>query len=176
MCSRTEKNAPAPPLEPRLPLAACCEIPTARVTQGKWSLDNGLRYDIENALLPFSVSLATHCLEAACQKDPGNSVPRQLSSVTQSCRTLCDPVNCSVPGLPVHHRLPELTQTHIHSAGDAILPSHPLASPSPPAFNLSQHQGLFKGSVLIRWPKYWSFSFSISPFNEYSRLTSFKMD
>ena len=85
-------------------------------------------------------------------------------------------MDCSRPGLPVHHRLPELTQTHIHSAGDAILPSHPLASPSPPAFNLSQHQGLFKGSVLIRWPKYWSFSFSISPFNEYSRLTSFKMD
>ena len=67
-----------------------------------------------------------------------------LSSVAQSCRTLCDPMNCSTPGLPVHHQLPELTQTHVHWVSDAIQPSHPLSSPSPPAFNLSQPQGLFK--------------------------------
>ena len=68
----------------------------------------------------------------------------QFSSVTQSCPTLCDPMNCSTPGLPVHHQLPESTQTHVHRVGDAIQPSHPLSSPSSPALNLSQHQGLFK--------------------------------
>ena len=68
----------------------------------------------------------------------------QFSSVTQSCPTLCDPMNCSTPGLPVHHQLSESTQTHIHWVGDAIQPSHALPSPSPPALNLSQHQGLFK--------------------------------
>ena len=68
----------------------------------------------------------------------------QFSSVTQSCPTLCDPMNCSTPGLPVQNQLPESTQTHVHWVSDAIQPSHPLSSPSPPALNLSQHQGLFK--------------------------------
>ena len=86
-------------------------------------------------------------------------------------------MDCSTPGLPVHHQLLELTQTHVHWVSDAIQPSHPLSPPSPPTFNLSQHQGLFQESVLhIRWPKYWSFSFSISPSNEYSGLISFRMD
>ena len=86
-------------------------------------------------------------------------------------------MNCSTPGLPVHHHLPEFTQTHVHRVGDAIQPSHPLSSLYPPAFNLSQHQGLSNESVLhIRWPKYWNFSFSISPSNEYSGLISFRMD
>ena len=67
-----------------------------------------------------------------------------FSPVTQSCVTFCDPMNCSMPGLPIHHQLPEFTQTHVHWVGDAIQPSHPLPSPSPPAFNLSQNQGLFK--------------------------------
>ena len=67
----------------------------------------------------------------------------QFSSVAQSCPTLCDPMNRSTPGLPVHHQLPESIQTHVHRVGDAIQPSHPLSSPPPPAFNLSQHQGLF---------------------------------
>ena len=67
----------------------------------------------------------------------------QFSLVTQLCLTLCDPMDCSMPGLPVHHLLPEFTQTHVHWVGDAIQPSHPLLPPSP-AFNLSQHQGLFK--------------------------------
>ena len=86
-------------------------------------------------------------------------------------------MDCSMPGLPVQHQLPEFTQTHVHWVGDAIQPSHPLSSPSPPAFNLSQHPGLvFSESVLlIRWPKHWSFSFSISPSNEYSGLISFRM-
>ena len=68
----------------------------------------------------------------------------QFSSVVQLCLTLCDPMNCSTPVLPVHHQLLEFTQTHVHWVGDAIQPSHPLSSPSPPALNLSQHQGLFK--------------------------------
>ena len=68
----------------------------------------------------------------------------QFSSVAQLCLTLCDPMNCSMPGLSVHYQLPEFIQTHVHPVGDAIQPSHPLSSPSPPALNLSQHQGLFK--------------------------------
>ena len=68
----------------------------------------------------------------------------QFSSVAQSCSTLCDPMNCSMPGLPVHHPLPEFTQTHVHRVGDAIQPSHPLLLLSPPALNPSQHQGLFQ--------------------------------
>ena len=68
----------------------------------------------------------------------------QFSSVAQSCPTICDPMGCSTPGFPVHHQFPELTQTHVHWVGDAIQPSHPFSFPSPPAFNLSQHQGLFQ--------------------------------
>ena len=68
---------------------------------------------------------------------------QSVSSVAQSCPTLCNPTDCSTPGLPVHHQLPELAQTHVHQVGDAIHSSHPLLSTSPPAFNLSQHQGLF---------------------------------
>ena len=84
-------------------------------------------------------------------------------------------MDCSTPGLPVHHQLPKLAQTHVHRVSDAIQPSHPLSSPSSPAFNPSQHQGLSNESVLLnRWPKYWSFS--ISPSNEYSGLISFRKD
>ena len=68
----------------------------------------------------------------------------QYSSVAQSCLTLCNPMDCSTPGLPVYQQLPEFTQTHVHWIGDAIQPSHPLSSPSPPAFNLSQHLGFFQ--------------------------------
>ena len=71
-------------------------------------------------------------------------LPVQYSSDTQSCPTLCDPMNRSMPGLPVHHQLPEFIQTHVHRVSDTIQPSHPRSSPFPPAFNLSQHQGLFK--------------------------------
>ena len=90
----------------------------------------------------------------------------QFSSLAQSCQTLCNPMDCSTPGLPAHRQLPEFTETHAHWVSDVIQPFHPLSSPSPPALNISQHQGLFKW--VIRWPKYWSFSFSISPSNEYS--------
>ena len=88
-----------------------------------------------------SFSHFTHsCLPHQAQMKPAF----QLSSVTQSCLTLCDPMNLSIPGLPVHHQLPESTQTHVHQVGDAIQPSHPLLSPSPPSLNLPQHPGLFK--------------------------------
>ena len=93
----------------------------------------------------------------------------QFSSVAQSCLTLCDPMDCSTPGLPVHHQLPEFTQIRVHWVDDVIQPSHPLPPPSPPAFNLSQHQGLFQWvTSLHQAAKDWSFSFSISPSNEYS--------
>ena len=101
----------------------------------------------------------------------------QLSSVTQSCLTPCDPVNCSTAGLPGHHQLPELTQTHVHWVGDAIQPSHPLSSPSSPALIFLSIRVFSNESVLsIRWSKYWSFSFSISHSNEYSGLISFRMN
>ena len=110
-------------------------------------------------------------------EDPLEKRMAQFSSVVQSYLKLCDPMHCSTSAFPVHHHLSELTQTHAHWVSDAIQPSHPLSSPSPPAFNVSQHQGLLKCLVLrIRWPKYWSFSFSISPSNEYSGLISFRMD
>ena len=80
----------------------------------------------------------------ASQRVHPNLSSVQFSSVAQSCPTLCNPMDCSTPSLPVHHQLPEFTQTHVHRIGDAIQASHPLSSPSPPAFNLSQHQGLFQ--------------------------------
>ena len=100
-----------------------------------------------------------------------------FSSVAQSCSTLCDPMDRSTPGFPVHHQLLDLAQTHVHRVADTIQPSHPLLSPFPPTFTLAQHQGLSNESVLcIRWPKYWSFSFNISPYNEHPGLISFRMD
>ena len=101
----------------------------------------------------------------------------QFSSVAQCCSAPCHPMDCSTPGLPVHHQLPELAQTHIHQVSDATQPSHPLLSPSPPAFSLTQYQGFSSESVLhIKWPKFWSFSFSISASNQYSGLISFRID
>ena len=101
----------------------------------------------------------------------------QFSSVTQSCLTLCDPMNRSTPGLPVHHQLPEFTQTRLHRVSDAIQPSHPLSSPSPPAPTPPSISIFSNESTLrIRWPKYWSFSFSIIPSKEIPGLISFRMD
>ena len=91
--------------------------------------------------------------------------------------TLCNPTNCSIPDFPILHYFPEFAQTPVHLVSDVIQPSHPLSSLFPLALDLSQHQGLFKESVLrIRWPKYWSFSFSISPSKEYSGLIIFRND
>ena len=101
----------------------------------------------------------------------------QFSPVTQSCPALCDPMGCSTPGLPIHHHLPEFTQTHVHQVGDVIQLSHPLLTllllpsifPSIRVFSSESVLG-------IRWTKYWSFSFSISPSSEYSGLISFRID
>ena len=84
------------------------------------------------------------CFSSNCNQFHWVKSSVQFSSVAQLCPTLCDPMNHSTPGLPVHHQLPESTQTHVHWVGDSIQPSHPLLSPSPPAPNLSQHQGIFK--------------------------------
>ena len=97
------------------------------------------------------------------------------SSVTQSCPTLCNPMNHSTPGFPVHHQLPELAQTHVHLVGDAIQPSHSLSPSYPPAIYFPSIRVFSNESALcIRWTKYWSFS--LSPSNEYSWLISFKID
>ena len=101
----------------------------------------------------------------------------QFISVAQSCPTLCDPTNCSTPGLPVHHQLPEFTQTHFHQVGDAIQPSHPLSSPFPLAPNPPSIRVFCnKSNLSMRWPNYWNFSFSIILSREHPGLMSFGMD
>ena len=103
----------------------------------------------------------------------------QFSSVAQLRPTLCDPMDCSTPGFPVHHKLPEFTQTYIHWVGDAIQPSHPLSPPSPPAFSLSQHQGIFPMSQFFTSGGQTigvSASASVLPMNTHSGLISFRMD
>ena len=98
-------------------------------------------------------------------------------SVALLCLTLCHRMDCSMPGILTLRYLAEFAQTHVHWIGNAIQPPHLQSFPSPPAFSLSQHQGLLNESVLhLRWPKYWSFSFSISSSNEYSGLISYRMD
>ena len=100
-----------------------------------------------------------------------------VSSVTQSCLTLWNLMNRSTPGLLVHHHLPAFTQTHVHWVNDVIQPSHPLSSPSPPAFNLSQHQGLFQlVSSSHQVAKVLEFQLQHQSFHEYSGLISFRMD
>ena len=89
----------------------------------------------------IQIKLFFHSRKLRCGIHFGNI---QVSSVTQLCPTLCNSMNCSMPGFPVHHQFPEITQTHVHRVSDAIQPSHPLLSPSPPAPNPSQHQGLFQ--------------------------------
>ena len=101
----------------------------------------------------------------------------QFSSVSQSCLTLCDPMNRSMPGLPVYHQLPEFNQTSVHPVGDAIQPSHPLSSilllpPIAPSIRVFSNES----TLCMRWLKYWSFSFNISPSNEHPGLISFRMD
>ena len=99
-----------------------------------------------------------------------------FSSVAQLCLTLWDPMNCSTPGFPVHHQLLEPTQTHVRRVSDAIQLSYPLSSSSPPVFNPSIRVFSNESVLCIRWPKYWSFSFNISPSNEHPGLISFRID
>ena len=104
-------------------------------------------------------------------------VSQSVISVAQSCPTLCDPMNRSTPGLPVHHHLPEFTQTHVHRVCDAIQPSHPRSSPLllptiPPSIRVFSNESTLR----MRWPKYWSFSFSIIPSKEIPGLIFFRMD
>ena len=102
--------------------------------------------------------------------------PVQFSSVTQLYPTLCNPMNRSMPGLPVHHQLLEFTQTHVHQVGDAIQPSHPLSSPLLlPQIRPSIRVFSNESPLRMRWPKYWSFSFSTSPSSEHPELISFRM-
>ena len=129
--------------------------------------------DFESSSSPYRNTVIVLVSYGCCNKLPQT----RSCSVTRSCLSLCDPMDYSTPGFPVLHHLPELAQTHVHWVSDAIQPFHLLLSPSPPAFNLSQHQGLFQWvSSSLRWPKHWSFSFSISSSNEYSGLISFRID
>ena len=104
---------------------------------GKWRRET----EFSNMLCPPEGMSHSACVTQYCHR----SRISQFSSIAQSCPTLCEPRDCSVPGFPVHHQCPEFTQTHVHQVGDAIQSSRPLSSPSPPAFSLSQHQGLFQG-------------------------------
>ena len=112
-----------------------------------------------------------------CGKQVNEHSSVQFSSEAQSCPTLCDPMNRSTPGLPVHHQFPKFTQTHIHRVSDAIQPSHPQSSPSPPAPNTSQHQSLFQGvSSSHEVAKVLEFQLRIIPSKEIPGLISFRMD
>ena len=126
------------------------------------------------------ISSVLDSFRATCQTGLSHDIlfsSVHFSSVAQLCLTLCDPMNHSTPGLPVHHQLPELTQTHVHWVGDAIQPSHPLSSPSPPAPNPSQQQDLFQWvNSLHEVAKVLEFSLSISPSSEHPGLISFRMD
>ena len=112
-----------------------CPSPTPGACSNSCPLSQWCHPTISSSVSPFSIYLG---------ETQFNKAVIQFSSVAQSHLTLCDPVDCSKPGFPVHHQLPELAQTHIHWVGDAIQLSHPLSSPSLPAFNLSQNQGLFQ--------------------------------
>ena len=130
-----------------------------------------MEQESEKAGLKLNVQKMNHFLIHSVQFSP-------ISSVAQSCPTLCDPIDNSTPSLPVHHQLPEFTQTHVHWVGDAIQPSHPLSSPSPPAFNLSQHQGLFLWVSSFHQVKK-TLEFQLQhhfPSIEYSGLIPFRVD
>ena len=104
----------------------------------------GLKLNIQKTKITTSRPITSWQIDGETTQIVTDFIFVQFSSVAQSGLTLCNPINRSTPGLPVHHQLPESTQTHIHCVSDAIQPSHPLSSPSPLALNLSQHQGLFK--------------------------------
>ena len=116
-----------------VPDTSYCRSPVLKLHPPNTSLANDLSYFAKTKSLEYPlIPTSNHC----CLY--------QFSSVTQLCPTLCNPMDCSMPGFPVHHQLLELTQAHVHKVSNAIQPSHPLLSPYPPAFNISQHQGLFQ--------------------------------
>ena len=137
-----------------------CPSPFPRVCSDSCPLNQWFYPNISSSVIPcsfcpqscpFSGSFRMNLLFESGGQSIGASASAsiqfssvQFSSVAQSCPTLCDPMDCSTPGFPVHHQLPEFTQTHVHWVSDAIQPSHPLSSPSPTALFLSQHQGLFQ--------------------------------
>ena len=127
------------PMDCNLPGPSVHRVLQARILQWVTLLQ---RIFLTHGLNPHLLHCRWILYRWATRKSPKFAI--QLSSVAQLCPTLCDPMDCSTPGFPVHHQLPEYTQTHVHWVGDAIQPSHPLSSPSPLAFNLSQHQGLFQ--------------------------------
>ena len=129
------------PMDCRLPGSSVHGILQARILEWVADFSRGSSWPRD---WPGSLALQADSLPSEPPGKPHIRTSVQFSSVAQSCQTLCDPMDCSIPGLPVHHQLPEFTQTHVHWTSDAIQPSHPLSSPSPPAFNLFQHQGLFK--------------------------------
>ena len=150
--------------------------PAMQKTQGTWVQFLGWEDPLEKEMAIHSSILAWRI---PCQRSLVYTPEchKQFSSVTQSCPTLCDPINRSTPGFPFRHWLPEFTQTYVHQVGDAIQPSHPLSNPSPPAFNLSQHQGLFKWvSSSHQVAKILEFQLQHQSFSEYSGLISFRMD
>ena len=144
-----------------------------------WGENNNTRKVLTSVYNMFIAVTVSPCLNILIQTKLVSVQSLWLfgSVVAQSCPTLCDPMDCSMPGFPVHHQLLELAQTLVQPVNDAIPPSHPLSSPSPPALNPSHNQRLTNESVLlIRWPKYWSFGFSISPASEYSGLISWESE
>ena len=112
-----------------------------RPSSPRWALHI---VNIDSTLVNFILASLKRGQEWGRNHNNRNNRNYQFSSVSKSCPTPCDPIDCSTPGFPVHHQLPEFTQTHFHQVGDAIQPSHPLSCPSTLAFNLSQHQGLFQ--------------------------------
>ena len=159
---------------PQAPRGAGCRTrkagPTARLRPSSLLLTEGLCSWWRNVCAPRP--LQTQAAAASSRRDKISPVQSR-----SRVRLFVTPLDCRTPGLPVHHQLPELAQTHAHRVDDAIQPSHPLSSPYPPAFNSSQRRVLFQrvGSS-HQVAKCWSFSFSISPSNEYSGLISFRMD
>ena len=142
-----------------------------------WSCNCFILVNYGNMWSSLTVVFTQPSLRKICLMEglAGSRDSVQFSSVTQSCLTLCNPMDCSKPGFPVHHQLPELVQSHIHWVSEAIQPSHLLSSCSLPSSIFPSIRVFSSESVLlIRWPKYWSFSFS--PSNEYSGLISFRMN
>ena len=152
--------------------ASSCWLPHVMLTSATLPFCTLSHFSFWTLFMLTTQIFLSHCHDTFDHRDYPALSPEasSLSSVQSlSCRTLCHSMDWSTPGFPVYHQLQELTHTHVRGVGDAIQPSHPLSSPSPLGFNLAQHQGLFKWvSSSHQRPKYWNFSFNISPSSEYS--------